>query len=288
MYRDLFYRIFSGVKIESEYLRAGLNLDATGLLGWSPLKNVVSAIRQLVNGVCADSEDDYGHLGESTASKSLKAFCDAVIKRFGAVYIRAPNAEETLRVESTFRPTGFPGCIGALECEGWKCHLCPKRLQWIHVGKEGKRTLRLEAIFDLELWVWHIQFGFPGMLNDLNILDFSAHFCKLFSGQFPSVEVMYEVASEQFDWLYYLLDRIYPSWNRFSKTFSSPGSKEEETLYARQEEVRKCMERLFDVLYKRFNILAQPAPLWKATYINYILLTYVWIHNMTVKEVCDG
>lgn len=44
----------------------------------------------------------------------------------------------------------------------------------IHPGKEGKSTLHLEAIGDMDLWAWHVHFGLPGMLNDLNILHVGA------------------------------------------------------------------------------------------------------------------
>lgn len=44
------------------------------------------------------------------------------------------------------------------------------------VKKDGVRLLRMEEIFDLDLWVWDFQFGFPGSNNDMKILDVSEHF----------------------------------------------------------------------------------------------------------------
>ena len=46
---------------------------------------------------------------------------------------------------------------------------CPKALQGIMVGKDGKPSVRMEVICSLELWIWYFQFGLPGALYDLNI-----------------------------------------------------------------------------------------------------------------------
>lgn len=81
--RALFDHIFAGVTRESDLLRAGLNKNATGRLGASPLRKVMPAMGQLVeNDVGVDSADEYRRLGESTALKSVKELCDTVMKRF--------------------------------------------------------------------------------------------------------------------------------------------------------------------------------------------------------------
>ncbi|OQR87297.1 hypothetical protein THRCLA_22922 [Thraustotheca clavata] len=38
-------------------------------------------------------------------------------------------------------------------------------------GKEKKPTIVLEAWADHRRWIWQANFGSPGSLNDLNILD---------------------------------------------------------------------------------------------------------------------
>lgn len=62
------------------------------------------------------------------------------------------------------------------------------------VGKDGKQTIRMEVICDLDLWVWHFQFGFTAMMNDLNILSVSDHFAQVLSGAFPAVNTSYTIS----------------------------------------------------------------------------------------------
>lgn len=37
-------------------------------------------------------------------------------------------------------------------------------------GKEGCPTVVLEAVADQDLWVWHANFGTPGVHNDISVL----------------------------------------------------------------------------------------------------------------------
>lgn len=82
MPRNVFDLIFERTVINSAYLRAGLRPNCTGKLGASPLQKTVAAMRQLAYGASADSMDEYCRIGESTALKSLKRFCEAVVHFF--------------------------------------------------------------------------------------------------------------------------------------------------------------------------------------------------------------
>ena len=79
------------------------------------------------------------------------------------------------------------------------------------IGKEGVPTLRMEVVADPNLRIWHLAFGLPGVMNDLNILSVSDHFGRILSGDFPTIAVNCTVAGETFNWLYYLADGIYPN-----------------------------------------------------------------------------
>lgn len=52
-------------------------------------------------------------------------------------------------------------------------------------GTDGHPCLRLEAICDLDLYIWAFQIGFPGAMNDINVLHTSDHFSRVLNGQFP-------------------------------------------------------------------------------------------------------
>lgn len=75
---------------------------------------------------------------------------------------------------------------------------------------EGKPTLRMEAICDPNIRVFHIILGISGMLDDLNILVFSTHFSDVLYGKFPPSSVSCKINFATFYWLYYLGDGIYP------------------------------------------------------------------------------
>ena len=59
--------------------------------------------------------------------------------------------------------------MDVMHCE-WKN--CPKAYAGQYVGKDrGLSTNALEAIVGPDGHIWFATFGFPGSLNDLNILD---------------------------------------------------------------------------------------------------------------------
>lgn len=60
------------------------------------------------------------------------------------------------------------------------------------------------------------------------------------------------------DYLYFLVDGIYPSWSIFMKTNSVPTSEEELKFSKRKEAVRKDIERCFGVLSGKYTILQKP------------------------------
>lgn len=82
----------------------------------------------------------------------------------------------------------------------------------------------MKALCDIDIWVWHFQFGFPGRNNDLNILDLSYHFINVLSGAFQPVKPAYKISGELFNSYYYLADGIYPSWKYFEKALHIPVS----------------------------------------------------------------
>jgi Plant transposon protein len=288
MPRSVFHTIFAAVVEDNEYLRLGLKRDATGILGATPLQKVVAAIRQLSLGIGADAIDEYCRVSETVALKSMKQFVTSVTRIFGATYLREPTGDDLVRIERAFSEVGFPGCIGCLDCAGWAWKNCPRALQGIHVGKDGKPHLRLECVCDLDLYIWHLSFGYPGMLNDINILNISPLFSKILAGTFPPVKASYSIGGNLFDWVYFLADGIYPRWRIFVQTLSSPKGSSQSRFASRQEAVRKCVERVFGVLFARFHILCTPGRLWDSNEMGYIIMACSIIHNMIVSERKDS
>ena len=53
-------------------------------------------------------------------------------------------------------------------------------------GKEKRKTVVMEAICDPEMYVWYFNFGHPGSLNDINILDRSSIMAAIIKQQFDT------------------------------------------------------------------------------------------------------
>ena len=141
----------------------------------------------------------------------------------------------------------------------------------------------LEAIADGSCYFWFINFGDPGSLNDINVLDKSSIVGAIISGQLDLRTRPYTINGTIRDWMYFLVDGIYPPWAIFVKTIPLSARTNAEKLFfaSRQEAVRKDIERSFGILIKKFQILAHPIRIRDETIIRNILYTCVILHNFT-------
>lgn len=283
MPRIVFKKLFNGVLANSAYFRQGLNADCCGRMGITPLVKIIVALRQVSYGLCTDVMDEVAEVSQTTARLCLLEFCKCVDEVFSMEFLRVPTSQDIERIELQFRKLGFPGCIGAVDCVGWEWKNCPVALQGSLKGKGARPELRAEAICDMDLWIWHWQFGFPGVYNDLQILDNSVHFSNVLSGNFPPSTVSYEVCGQAFNFFYYLADGIYPNWKVFLKTLSSSCSAKEKYYKKCQEAVRKVVERVFGVLFRRFQVLYSPSELMDVETMKSISKACVIMNNMIVE-----
>ena len=177
----------------------------------------------------------------------LKEFCIILIQEFGQEHLnQCPTTEEikqTLQVNSN---RGFPGLFASWDCKHFPWDMCPMAKPGQHKGKEKKNTLILEAICDPDTYIWYSFFREPGSLNDLNILKKSTIVGSILNGtmelRLPQ-ELHYSINGTVWDYLYFLVDGIYPKWPIFISTVSNaiPGSKDK--MFATdQEAVRKDIE----------------------------------------------
>lgn len=283
--RALFDRVFTKVVVNEHYFQKGLRPNCVGKLGLTPLQKVAAAIRQLSYGTSADASDEYIRIGESTALESLKMFCRSVNNAFGDRYLRLPNAEDLKRIENQFSAIGFPGCIGCIDCSGWQWQNCPRALQGVMCGKEKKPYIKMEVICDLDMYIWHFYFGLPGMLNDIDIMWLSPLMNAIKVGMFPPQDVEYVIGEEKFNWYYFLADGIYPqNFKIFIQSLPNSTEKKRKKFSKVQEGARKCVERVFAVLFKRFGILNVPGRLWCDKEIGSIAKACVILHNMCTEE----
>jgi hypothetical protein len=165
---------------------------------------------------------------------SLAMFCRAVCELFGVEYGRQPTKDDLHRILKINANRGFPGCVGSFDCQHWSWEACPFQFADQFKGKEKKPTIVREAVADGECWIWHAAFGYPGSLNDLNILDMRSTMKRIFRGEFQP-RFTFLVNNVALKTANLLADGIYPAWALFIKTIRNAMSPKDKRYASAQE-----------------------------------------------------
>jgi len=282
MDRDMFWEIYDRLRNQDPFQQ---KYDALKKPGISPLVRLVGCLRMLRYGLPADILDENIQISRSVLMDSVKQFCRLIKKEFGAQYLnRCPTPEEKQQMLLSMANRGYPGAFASWDCKHLVWGLCPQEEQGQHKGKEGKCTMILEAIADADTYIWYHFFGEPGSLNDLNVLDKSSIVGSIISGKFDIKVDPYIINGTVRDWLYFLVDGIYPKWAIFVATVQVPKDEKEAYFAAFQESLRKDIERAFGILVKRFGILKQPLRWWYHEDIKDLVDCCIILHNMLVEK----
>jgi hypothetical protein len=259
--------------------------DALGKPGIHPLVRLTACLRRLAYGTSDDAQDEKFEIGEETLRKSLKEFCALMVEQFGAEYLnKKPSAHDLARLSFQNRQRGFPGMFASWDCKHFVWKNCPVRLAGQYRGgKEKVSTLVLEAICDKDLFIYHCFFGEPGSLNDINILQKSSIVAALLTQELPLTVPRYDINGTKRDYMYFLVDGIYPSWSIFVKPIHDPENDKESLFTKKQEAARKDIERAFGVLVQRFHILKHPFLKMKWEDIVEMLNCCIIMHNMIAE-----
>jgi hypothetical protein len=283
MPRTVFDRIRETIIGKGLFQEKTVNLS--GEKGIHPLVRLTACIRRLAYGDSADRDDENLEMAESTINKSLKQFNKLMIQEFGAQYLNCcPSAEEIDRVTTINAGRGFPGMFASWDCKHFSWKNCPVPLAGQYKGKENDKTLVLEAIADADLYIWYHFFGEPGSLNDINILQKSTIVGSILNGSFDLKVTPYTINNTTRDWLYFLVDGIYPKYSIFINTFQHPTDEKEKYFAKCQEACRKDIERAFGVLVQQFQILQRPIKNWFWVEIVDTMDCCIILHNMIVES----
>jgi hypothetical protein len=276
-------------KIQENIIGKGLFVDRkmnfSGQKGVHPLVRLTACLRRLAYGDSSDREDENLEIADSTIDASLKCFNQLMKAEFGAQYLnRCPSPAEIRRSVTINAGRGFPGMFASWDCKHFSWKNCPVALAGQHKGKENDKTLILEAIADPDLYIWYHFFGEAGALNDINILDKSSIIGSILDGTFDLRIEPYTINNTTRNWLYFLVDGIYPKYSIFISTIRHPATKMEKYFATCQEACRKDIERAFGVLVQQFQILQRPIKSWYWTDIVDIMDCCIIIHNMVVES----
>ncbi|XP_059639636.1 uncharacterized protein LOC132282010 [Cornus florida] len=217
------------------------------------IHQTTTAICILAYGCVADHYDEYIKIGESTAIKCFKTFCNAIVTVYAEEYMRLPNEADIARLLEEGEHRGFSSMLGSIDCMYWEWKNCPVEWQGTHMGRSGKNTLILEAVASQDLWIWYALFGMPGSHNDIYVLDHSSVFNGIVNGQL--LPVNYVVNGHHYRTGYYLSDCICPKWTTLMQTIPYPTTTKEKLFAQLQEAARKNMERTFGVLQIKWAII---------------------------------
>nr|GEZ33265.1 hypothetical protein [Tanacetum cinerariifolium] len=146
-----------------------------------------------------------------------------------------------------------------------------ERLYAVHVNKHGMP--RMVASLDCTDWAW---FGCP--------IAHKAQYCRRDHCKAP--EVPFVANDVTYPCRYYLCDGIYSEWVPFVKSVTNLSDDDHKRLRykAMHEAARKDVERAFDVLKKKWAILATPARAYIKEKLANIMYTCIILHNMIIKD----
>ena len=253
---------------------------AAGKHGLSSHQKICSAVRLLTSGVSPMEHDDKYRMGASTGMQCFKLFCNAIIDVYSEEALRHPTIDDLNRLLDEGEAYGFPGCIGSIDCMHWEWKNCPSSWKGMFQGKAMVPTMVLEAIADHSTRFWHFNFGMPGSLNDINVLDRSPLFNNAVRGVAPMVD--FTVNHHQHSVAYWLADGIYPNYACFVKTIPNPVTPMQKLFVTAQESKRKDIERAFGILQARFHVLTSPCRLWDRQAMATVIKTCVILHNKII------
>lgn len=207
-------------RLEQELLGKGEfkeRSDATGRPGIHQKIKLIAALRDMEYGMAYDQVYELCELSESLTRNAFLSFIEEVTSALGAEYLRRQTENDLRRILSINQTFGFPGCIGSWDCQHWAWKNRPVAWEGQFKGKEKNLTVVLEAICDGVLWIWGCNFGSPGSMNDIKILDSSSIF-KDIPDETMLHEFEYTVNGRMRRLCYYCVDGFIPNITSSSTT----------------------------------------------------------------------
>ncbi|XP_071683363.1 uncharacterized protein [Lolium perenne] len=96
MRRSLFNKIVAMCEDNTRYFKRKRN--AAGLMGFSVHQKISAVMHIFAYGIPADYADEYLRIGEDKTLESVRRFCKVMMRVYGPIYLRDPNAEDTARL----------------------------------------------------------------------------------------------------------------------------------------------------------------------------------------------
>lgn len=279
MFMKLYHDITDPVTGHDEFRKG---LDALGVMGVTPLQKLVSVVRQLAYGCCSDIAEEYTGVPYNSGRDALYGFCDWINVFHGPTFLGAWTAEAIKKEMDINAERGFTGMLGSIDCTHWNWGNCPMAWAGQFQDRTGIRSVIAEAVAGHDMYFWHCCLGFPGSINDIQVLGRST--ISMAYLESPAATVEYTIGEEEFTGAYFLADGIYPNYAYLMKTISNPATAKEKYFSKAQEGCRKDVERAFGRLLSKWHILDVACRSWFLPNVCKIWRTCFILHNMTLRD----
>ena len=234
--------------------------DVTGVMGVTPLQKLVCVMRQLAYGCSGDIAEEYTGCPLNSGRDALYAFCNWLDAFHGPTFLGAWTEEAVKKEMDKNAARGFTGMLGSIDCTHWGWHNCPMAWAGQFHDRTGIRSVVAEAIAGHDMYFWHCCLGFPGSLNDIQIIRRST--ISMAYLESPASSVEYTIGDTKFQGAFFLGDGIYPNYAFLMKSISNPGTEKEKLFAKSQEGCRKDVERAFGRLLSKWHILDVACKSW--------------------------
>lgn len=258
------------------------------LRGPSHEAKILLPLKTWAYGVACHCFTDYFQMSPQYARECCRRLREIIRRLFQDEFLRLPTQQDMKAIDELHRHQhNVPGMFGSLDC----CHTfwknCPVAWQGGFKGAKGKPSIVLEAACDYNLWFWHASYGYAGTNNDISIFNLSPLMENMLNGRFHEIEslvVPYEIAGEEFQRMFLLVDGIYNQYARFVQGIKEPIYEDEKRFTRWQESARKDIERAFGILQSHWQILARPMQFWHLEDIACQVSACLILHNMLISD----
>ena len=261
--------------------------DATGKLSDSPVVKFLVAQKMICYGMSVNAFKDYFQIGELTGDQCLSKLCTGIVSslKYSNLCLRFPTRSDAQRVVNLHKEVhGIDCMIGSLDVTKIHWLSCPTAWKGQFEGREGIPTIGFEAVADYNLWIWHSAFGFPGLMNGINIWERSPLLELMIMVLMTKLILILLSMGNPFWKLYNLVDGIHPLLSRFVPIISDPSTRSDQEFAKKQESIEKSIERVFGLLRKKFLALSSGMRFYAMDDIFYVVKAAVVMHNMMLEE----
>lgn len=194
----------------------------------------------------------------------------------GPTFLGAWTEEAVKREMDINAVRGFTGMLGSIDCTHWCWKNCPMAWQGQFHDRKGIRSVVAEAVAAHDVYFWHVNVGFLGSLNDIQIMGRSTITMAYLES--PAASVQYSIGDTDFE------GAFYPNYAILMKPISHPATEKEKLFSKAQEACRKDVERAFGRLLSKWHILGVGSKTWFLKNLCTVWKACFILHNMTLRD----